>query len=334
MNAIAKSPYWNESAIIITYDETDGLYDHVPEQFRTYGPDGQPETGGPRIPAIVISPYASAHAVSHVYSEHSSVIQFIDELFSLVPLADLPDEAQARTTGANSASFNGPNGAQQNLGPADDPSKLTNYQAGMGDLLEAFDDDRLKGNAPLLPASYATIDPKQIAIIPMPFQEEGEMDDAMSARHCDAISAYVSKLAVLRSAYARQLGGDAILHDWLTVAPVAPAYRQGDAAWAMLVDWTIYALLQAEASGVTRETVGAMRDSQDPLVRRLSGQDWASSRAIGLQDHEWAAKVIAVVGNYGEIYDRTVGAQSALRLPRGRNALWTQGGLMVPLPVQ
>lgn len=175
---------------------------------------------------------------------------------------------------------------------------------------------------------------RKIAIIPMPFQEAGEMDDAMAVRHCDAVSAYVSKLAVLRAAYAKQLGRDVILSDWMTIAPVAPAYRQGDAQWAMLVDWTIQALIQAEASGVTRETIGDANDSEDPVVQRLTGKDWASSRAIGLQDHDWAAKVIAVVGNYGEIYDRTVGAHAALRLPRGRNSLWTQGGMMVPLPVQ
>ena len=150
VNAIANSPYWSQSAIIITYDETDGLYDHQPEQFRSYGPDGKPETGGPRIPTIVISPYAAAHTVSHVYSEHSSVIKFINELFGLTPLADLPDEAAARVAG-QAAAFNAPNGAPQtNLGPADD-------KVPMGDMLEAFDNDRLAGLAPPLPASYATI---------------------------------------------------------------------------------------------------------------------------------------------------------------------------------
>jgi phospholipase C len=152
INAIANSPYWSQSAIIITYDETDGLYDHQPEQFRTYGPDGRPETGGPRIPTIVISPYAAAHTVSHVYSEHSSVIKFINELFKLIPLADLPDEAAARVAGATNSAFNGPSGAQTNLGPAD-------TLATMGDLLEAFDNDRLTGAAPPLPASYAMIPP-------------------------------------------------------------------------------------------------------------------------------------------------------------------------------
>lgn len=102
----------------------------------------------------------------------------------------------------------------------------------------------------------------------------------------------------------------------------------------MIVDWTIYALIQAEASGVTQANVAAMGASEDPVVQRLLGVDWATSRALGLEAHDWAAQVIAVVGNYGEIYDRSVGSQSALKLPRGLNALWLNGGLMHPLPVQ
>ena len=161
VNAIANSPYWSQSAIIITYDETDGLYDHQPEQFRTYGPDGRPETGGPRIPTIVISPFAAAHTVSHVYSEHSSVIKFIDELFGLTALGNLPDEAAAAATGATLGGvFNNPSGAPQtNLGPAD-------ALASMGDMLEAFDNDRLTGALPPLPASYATISPAAVHTLP------------------------------------------------------------------------------------------------------------------------------------------------------------------------
>src|SRR5262249_27283656 len=101
VNAIANSPYWSQSAIIITFDESDGFYDHQPEQFRSYGPDGQPETGGPRIPLLVISPYAVTHGVSHVYSEHSSVIRFINELKGLIPLAELPNEEAASAAGAS-----------------------------------------------------------------------------------------------------------------------------------------------------------------------------------------------------------------------------------------
>jgi phospholipase C len=160
INAIAASPYWADCAIIVTYDESDGFYDHQPEQFRSWGPDHQPETGGPRIPAIVISPFAAAHTVSHVYSEHSSVIKFIDELFNLTPLATLPDEAAARTAGAANSAFNAPNGAAQtDLGPGD---ALTT----MGDLLEAFDMDRLSGALAPLPASYAMIPATTVHTLP------------------------------------------------------------------------------------------------------------------------------------------------------------------------
>ena len=153
VNAIANSPYWKDSAIIITYDETDGIYDHAPVNIRSWDQNGYPLTGGPRIPAIVVSPYSAAHTISRAYSEHSSVIKFIDELFGLVPLADLPDEKRARTLGTSEL-------GQSNLGPADD------LVTPMGDLLEAFDTDRLIGFAPPLPASYATISSSVVQSLP------------------------------------------------------------------------------------------------------------------------------------------------------------------------
>jgi phospholipase C len=144
VNAIAASPYWKDSAIVITYDETDGLYDHVPAKIRVLDPEGNPLEGGPRIPAIVVSPYSAAHTIDHSYAEHSSVIKFIDELFGLVPLAKLPDEVKARRLGLSEF-------GQAELGPAD-----ANV-AGIDDLFGAFDNNRLLGHAPRLPAEYATI---------------------------------------------------------------------------------------------------------------------------------------------------------------------------------
>ena len=174
-----------------------------------------------------------------------------------------------------------------------------------------------------------------IKLLPFPFQEEGEMEDGLSARHCDAIAAYVTHLAIERAGYPKTLAHDRILADWLTIDPVATATRQGDPQWSAIVDWTVYALIQAEQSGITAANVGAALKrpgAEDPQVQRLLGADWAAARALGLADHGWAAKVIGVVGNYGEIYERTVGRPD--RLPRGRNALWNAGGLLVPLPVQ
>jgi phospholipase C len=152
VNAIATSPYWPQSAIIITYDETDGLYDHALPHIRSYDPEGRPLAAGPRIPAIVISPYAVAHGISHEYGEHSAVIRLIDELFALEPLGDLPDEAKGRKLGL--AEFK-----QAELGPGD-------TVAGMGDMFSAFDDRRLAGSAPPLPASYATIPPSVVSALP------------------------------------------------------------------------------------------------------------------------------------------------------------------------
>jgi general L-amino acid transport system substrate-binding protein len=173
-----------------------------------------------------------------------------------------------------------------------------------------------------------------INIVPMPFQEEGEMDDGLAVRHCDAVSAYRSRLAQVKVAYHKQLGDDRILPELMTLSPIAPAYRQGDEQWAMIVNYTLYALIQAEASGVTQANVVQQRSSEDPVVQRLLGVDWSTSRALGLAAHDWAAQVIAVVGNYGEIYDRTIGMNSPLQLPRAQNALWIDGGLMHPLPVE
>jgi phospholipase C len=150
---IANSPYWENSAIIITYDETDGFYDHVSPESRSTFADGSPLAAGPRIPAIVISPYARSGKISHHYSEHGSVIKFINELFGLVPLASLPDEVHGRELGAQTL-------GQGNLGPSDDPSN------NVGDLLEAFDYETLQGKKAPLPTSLAVFAPDEISTLP------------------------------------------------------------------------------------------------------------------------------------------------------------------------
>jgi len=153
INAIANSPYWSQSAIIITYDETDGEYDHVQPVNRELDPEGNPLAQGPRIPAIVISPYSVVHAISHEPAEHSSIIKFLDELHNLIPLADLPNELAARQLGKTL--FN-----QSNLGPADD------FVDTVGDLFSAFDNNRLSGAAAPLPANYAIIPEATVTTLP------------------------------------------------------------------------------------------------------------------------------------------------------------------------
>jgi phospholipase C len=159
VNAIARSKYWPDSAIIITYDESEGDYDHVAPDFVEFDPLGLPLSRGPRIPLIVISPFARAHEISHDSGDHASVIKFIDLLYNLPKLADLPDEAQARMAGEKMFQ-------QAYLGPADDVTP------GIGNLLSAFDPARLTGKAAPLPAAYAEIPDADVGTIP-PYGNQG-----------------------------------------------------------------------------------------------------------------------------------------------------------------
>lgn len=153
INAIAKSKYWPESVIIITYDETDGLYDHTQPKIRSFDPLGNALDQGPRIPMILISPYAKVHAITHEPTEHGSIIKFIDKLFSLTPLAELPDEAAALKQGYKTY-------GQKFLGPSDNP------EVTIGSLFSAFDNDRLLGISKPLPANYAMIPQSEVLSMP------------------------------------------------------------------------------------------------------------------------------------------------------------------------
>jgi phospholipase C len=161
VNAIAASPYWPQSAIIITYDESEGDYDHVPPRIMSYDPAGLPLSRGPRIPLLLISPFARVHAVSHEEGDHNSVIRLIDTVFGLSPLADLPDEMAALVAGETGPFQTGPQGfVQKYLGPHDDPKMPT------GALLSGFDPGRLRGTVPPLPPEYATIPAQVVTTLP------------------------------------------------------------------------------------------------------------------------------------------------------------------------
>ena len=163
INSIAADPkLWEQSAIVITYDESDGFYDHVQPRILSYGPDGLPQSRGIRVPLILISPYARAHAVSHAEGDHNAIIETINDIFGLPALASLPDEAEALEDG-NSPAFNkfGPAGFEQKyLGPRDINSPITDS------LLSGFDPMRLIGVLPPLPASFAKIPDNVVNALP------------------------------------------------------------------------------------------------------------------------------------------------------------------------
>lgn len=153
VNAIAASPYWKESVIIIAWDDSAGDYDHVPPPINAYGPDRSVLGDGPRIPLILISPYARTHAIISAAGNHASVVKFVDTVFGLTPLAQLPDEKTARVLGKKLY-------GQNNLGPQD---ALT---PDVTDLLGAFDMDRLLGRKAPLNKKYVEIPQQLISNLP------------------------------------------------------------------------------------------------------------------------------------------------------------------------
>jgi general L-amino acid transport system substrate-binding protein len=171
---------------------------------------------------------------------------------------------------------------------------------------------------------------RSIAYALQSHSEQGEMDAAIAVRRCIG-AALESRLAQSRANFHARVSDFVFLPERLSLAPVAPAYRANDPAFGQLVDWTISALIEAEALGIDKANVDAARKREDLRATQLLGGDFATAQAFGLA-HDWAATVIAATGNYGEIFDATVGRP--YRLDRGLNALWTAGGLMAPAPMK
>jgi len=165
----------------------------------------------------------------------------------------------------------------------------------------------------------------------MTHSEQGEMDAAVAVRRCEAGTAMESRLAESRANFHALTSDFVFLPDRFGLSPIVPAYRYGDQKFGLAVDWTVGALIEAEALGITQANVSAALKREDMRAEQLLGHDFATAQALGLA-HDWAAKVIAATGNYGEIFQRTTGRP--YHLDRGLNALWTEGGLMRPLPMR
>jgi general L-amino acid transport system substrate-binding protein len=166
-----------------------------------------------------------------------------------------------------------------------------------------------------------------------PYSERGEMEIALLDGHCDAITGDISLMANVRASFGKRASGFTVLPDTVSTDPFSPVTRAGDPQWSALVDWTVWALLQAEAHGLDHANLEAARTSEDPVARRLAGATPWIGRALGVSDDAFA-HAIASVGNYGEVFDRDVGQTSALELARGRNRLMEQGGAFWALPVE
>jgi general L-amino acid transport system substrate-binding protein len=164
------------------------------------------------------------------------------------------------------------------------------------------------------------------------FATSDETFKAYDAGRCDSYTTDASGL------YAERLRASVpddqvVLPEIISKEPLGPAVRHGDNQWADIVRWTHMAMLNAEELGVTKANVEQMKSSTNPDIKRLLGAEGKFGEAIGL-NNDWAVRIIKHVGNYGESFDKNVGEGSRLKIKRGQNALWTNGGLQYGIPIR
>ncbi|WP_339135147.1 MAG: amino acid ABC transporter substrate-binding protein [Candidatus Electrothrix sp. GW3-4] len=150
---------------------------------------------------------------------------------------------------------------------------------------------------------------------------------------CDCLTSDQSQLYALRTQLSKPYSA-VILNEVISKEPLGPVVRQGDDAWFNVVRWSFFAMLNAEELRVTSANVDAMRrTSVNPAVRRLLGLDGDKGQSLGLPD-DWSYQIIKQIGNYSEVFERNVGKGSALRIKRGLNALWKDGGIQFAPPMR
>ena len=150
---------------------------------------------------------------------------------------------------------------------------------------------------------------------------------------CDAYTNDKSGLAARRSAFPAP-DDHVILPETISKEPLGPVVRQGDDAWANIVRWVLFGLIEAEELGVTQANVDEMAaNPPGPGVARLLGKEGNIGEGMGLSP-TFMVDVIKALGNYGEIYERHVGENTPIGIPRAGtlNALWTQGGILYAPP--
>jgi general L-amino acid transport system substrate-binding protein len=180
---------------------------------------------------------------------------------------------------------------------------------------------------------------------PLTFTDADQIQDAFTAGQCQGWTSDKSQLAGVRSAFPADAGGPealTVFEDAFSKEPLGPVVLDGDDEWADAVNWAVIATIQAEEFGITSDNVEQMTSSENLDILRFLGQPIpdpededaepaAFDPGLGLEP-DFAVDVISQVGNYGEIYDRTVGPDTALGLDRGPNAQWTDGGLLYAPP--
>ena len=163
----------------------------------------------------------------------------------------------------------------------------------------------------------------------------GTADETLKAYEsgrCDVFTSDVSQLYAERLKLAAP-NDHAVLPEVISKEPLGPVVRHGDDQWFDIVKWTLFAMINAEEYAVTQKNVDEMAKSNKPELKRIFGTDGNLGEQLGLTK-DWVTRIIKATGNYGESFDRNVGAGSKLGIARGFNKLWNQGGLQYAPPIR
>ena len=172
---------------------------------------------------------------------------------------------------------------------------------------------------------------RHIAFTPFPFQEQGEMEAAFVTGNCAAVAGDATRLGNLRASLGTHAVAYRILPQPIADDPLATAVRATDPALARIAQWTIQALLHAEAEGIDAANVATFPAGKSANADRLLGRTHEFGKPLNLRE-TWAQDVLQTVGNYADLFNRTLGQSSPMALPRGLNALCANGGALCPLP--
>jgi general L-amino acid transport system substrate-binding protein len=163
----------------------------------------------------------------------------------------------------------------------------------------------------------------------------GSNDEAVKAYEsgrCDVFTTDVSGLYADRLKLTNP-ADHAVLPEVISKEPLSPMVRHGDDQWFDLVKWTLFAMLDAEELGITQKNLDDMAKSDKPELKRVFGSDGNFGESLGVTK-DWVSRIIKAVGNYGESFDRNVGAGSKLGIARGLNQLWNKGGIQYAPPIR
>jgi general L-amino acid transport system substrate-binding protein len=164
------------------------------------------------------------------------------------------------------------------------------------------------------------------------FATANEAVKAYDAGRCDAYTTDASGLYAERLRLANA-DDHIVLPEVVSKEPLGPAVRHGDDQWFDIAKWTLFALINAEELGMTSKNTDEMLKSTNPDVKRFVGTEGNYGEQLGLPK-DWAVQIVKAVGNYGEVFDRNVGANSPLKIDRGLNKLWNKGGIVYAPPVR